>query len=274
MWMHAMQRLFQRFAGIIGLCWLVGCASPAQRFDEMAAELQFSTQTIDGKGFKHRIFANSVAEQYGYGQVLHVYLDGDGTPWQHNSPTDDPTSRNPMVLRMMARDPAPAILLGRPCYHGLNTAPSCDRRYWTSHRYSHDVVDSMAVALQHWLSSYHDARLMLIGFSGGGVLASLIAAQLPQVQTMVTIAANLDVRAWSEFHGYLPLPDSLNPIEQPKLPSRIRQLHLAGSDDDNVSPSIVKAFADKQDSARYVEYRQQHGCCWETIWPGPLNLLD
>lgn len=259
---------------LIGGLWLTGCASPSQRFDETAAELAFSSQQVDGTGFSHRIFQNPVARTTSSGRVLHVYLDGDGSPWRNHFPEDDPTSRNPLILRMMAKDPAPAILLGRPCYHGLNQDPACDRRFWTSNRYSQTVVDSMVAALRHWLATRNYSELVLIGFSGGGVLASLIAPEITNIVGLVTVAGNLDVKAWSEAHGYPPLKDSLNPIDRPKLPPHIKQLHLAGTEDDNVLPAIVKAYADKQGEARYVEYRQQHGCCWDTIWPEPLQLLN
>lgn len=258
----------------IFMLWLAGCASPSQRFDTVAAELRFSSQQIDGAGFVHRIFLNKAAQNSSPAQILHVYLDGDGTPWRNNFPTDDPTSRNPMILQMMAKDSAPAIMLGRPCYHGFNLAPACDRRFWTSHRYSQEVVDSMRNALQHWLSSHHYSTLILIGFSGGGVLASLMAPDMPQVRGLLTIASNLDVRGWSEMHGYSALSDSLDPMQQARLPSHIKQLHLAGMEDENVPPSIIEAYSRKQDQARYIQYHQQHGCCWETIWPQPLDLLD
>jgi len=261
------------WALIAGL-WLTGCASPSQRFSEAAAELAFSSQQVDGAGFAHRIFLNPTAQTTPSGRILHVYLDGDGSPWRNQFPEDDPTSRNPLILRMMAKDTAPAMLLGRPCYHGVNPAAACDRRFWTSHRYSQAVVDSMVGALRHWLATRSYSELVLIGFSGGGVLASLMAPEMTNIVGLVTVASNLDVKAWSEAHGYPPLNDSLNPIDRPILPARIQQLHLAGSEDDNVLPAIVKAYVDKQVGARYVEYRQQHGCCWDTIWPQPLQLLN
>ena len=256
------------------MLWLTACASPSQRFDTVATELQFSSQQIDGAGFVHRIFLNKAAQNNALGQVLHVYLDGDGTPWRNHFPTDDPTSRNPMILQMMAKDPAPAILLGRPCYHDLALAPACDRRFWTSHRYAREVVDSMRSALQHWLASHPYSTLVLIGFSGGGVLASLMAPDMLQVTGLLTIASNLDVQAWSEFHGYPALPDSLNPMQQARLPPHIKQLHLAGSEDENVPPAIIEAYSRKQLQAKYLQQHQQHNCCWETIWPEPLGLLD
>ena len=78
--------------------------------------------------------------------MLHVYLDGDGTPMLGSYPAADPTPRDPLVLDLMALDSTPSIYVGRPCYHGLSGAP-CSPSLWTSGRYSEPVVASMAAGI-------------------------------------------------------------------------------------------------------------------------------
>jgi pimeloyl-ACP methyl ester carboxylesterase len=56
--------------------------------------------------------------------------------------------------------------------------------------------------------------VLLIGHSGGA-LAILLAARVPQVVAVVTIAGNLDTDVWTKLHGYLRLQGSLNPIAAP-----------------------------------------------------------
>lgn len=110
---------------------------------------------------------------------MHIYLDGDGTPWRTETRiADDPMSRNPLILEMMAKDPAAAVLLGRPCYNGLNMSPLCNESLWTSHRYASEVVASMNAAIQQWMSSKKINKIVLIGYSGGGILATLLASRL------------------------------------------------------------------------------------------------
>jgi pimeloyl-ACP methyl ester carboxylesterase len=206
---------------------------------------------------------------------LHVYLDGDGTPWEHKRRiADDPTSRQALILDLLRLDPAPAIMLGRPCYHGFSAAPECDNKFWTAQRYSRAVVDSMAEALRLWLREHRYRKLVFIGYSGGGVLAVLLAPYFENTAAVLTAAANLDVEAWSRYHGYNPLTESLNPATQPPLDKRIRQMHVAGKKDPIVPLAVVQSYADRQADTKVQVYDDyDHVCCWKEAWPAILALL-
>ena len=144
--------------------------------------------------------------------------------------------------------------------------------YWTSHRYSQAVVNSMSSVLNSWLEQHAFKQLVLIGYSGGGSLAVLMAEGIKGVEKVVTVAANLDVAAWSKYHGYLTLSGSLNPADAPMISQRIKQIHFAGQDDEVVPAFIIKAYAQRQGNVHYHEIEQQgHACCWEKEW---LHLLD
>ncbi len=253
---------------------LSACQTPSQTFAKQAADFNFRESGITGKPFQHRLFANSAAlKADSHSETLHVYLDGDGSPWvRHRWVADDPTSKYPLILKLMRLDPGPAIMLGRPCYHGLQDSSVCLPRYWTSHRYAQVVVVSMAQALRRWIVSHQYQRVVLIGYSGGGVLAMLMAPYISAVKTVVTVAANLDVAAWSEFHGYLPLTDSLNPAFE-SINGEFRQIHIAGGLDRNVPASIIQSVAQQQAGAEFVIYEQHnHVCCWENNWPEILQI--
>jgi predicted esterase len=250
-----------------------GCATPSEKFLDTAMQLGLSNQLQAGSPYQHRLFVNDQASRSNAIQELHVYLDGDGTPWTAGiSIADDPTPRNPLVLRMMAKDPKPAVLLGRPCYYGLNKTPLCNESLWTSHRYAAEVVASMAAALRQWAATKKIDRLVLIGYSGGGALATLLAAPLKNTDTIITIAANLDIVAWSHFHHYLPPTDSLNPITDARIPANIRQFHLAGLQDENVPAEIIESFSQTQKNAEYLTMPDyDHSCCWLDFWPDFLK---
>lgn len=246
---------------------------PSQRFAATATDYGFVESSINGSLFQHRIYATHSSLKASQNKTLHVYLDGDGTPWKYQSPSEDPTSRNSLILSLMVQDPAPSILLGRPCYHGFHNSNFCNQSLWTAKRYAPEIVDSMAAALNHWLEKKLFSKIVLIGYSGGGTLAVLMAEKIANVQAVVTFAANLDVSAWSKALGYEPLTQSLNPISQKKLPRHIKQLHLAGEEDEIVPAYIVKSFAERQNATYRLFPGFNHQCCWEDAWKEILQLF-
>jgi pimeloyl-ACP methyl ester carboxylesterase len=172
----------------------------------------------------------------------------------------------------MARDRGPRLLLGRPCYFETRADAGCSPLLWTHRRYAPEVVASMAAALRGFLAEHPFPRVVLIGYSGGGTLAWLVAARLPQASAVVTIAANLDIDAWAKAHAYTPLAGSLNPALQAPLSSAVREIHFTGGRDDNVPPSITQSFLARHPMAHIVELPQfDHRCCWIEGWP---RLLD
>jgi pimeloyl-ACP methyl ester carboxylesterase len=245
----------------------LACASGSERFDARAAARGLERSEVAGAAFRHAVYANAAR-----GGRLHVYLAGDGEPWRFGRiPADDPTIGDTLALRLLALDPAPALYLGRPCYHGHVRDPGCDPWYWTHGRYGERVVASLAAALARLRRARGDPELWLIGHSGGGALALLLAARAPGVRGVVTIAGNLDPARWASLHGYAALEDSLDPAALPRL--AIRQVHLAGGRDENVPPALIERVARRQGAAFEVHAEFDHRCCWERLWPGLLDRL-
>lgn len=225
---------------------------------------------LHGDGFDHiAYFKQGQATNH---HALHVYLEGDGTPWlRRGTPAPDPTPRKPLMFDLMTRDPAPSLYLGRPCYHGLRDS-ACTPEKWTNKRYSEEIVASMSAALDGATTGYRS--MVLLGYSGGGTLAMLLAERQPRVVALVTVAANLDTAAWTQLHGQQPLDGSLNPALRPPLRADIRQLHYTGAEDDNVPPQLVRAAISQQAGAIFREYpKQDHSCCWSKVWPQVLAEL-
>ncbi len=241
----------------------VACGAPANEFARRARAFGLESGTIRGAPFDHVVFRRS-----GPGAAsLHIYLDGDGTPWLGGLPAHDPTPRVPLVLALMARDPGSTLYLGRPCYHGLADTPGCSDRLWTSERYSEAVVASMAAAARRIAEAEDVRRVTWFGYSGGGTLAMLLAPRVPETRAVVTVAANLDVAAWTRRHGVPPLDGSLDPAREPPLPARIVQRHWVGGADPEVPPDTVRRVAG---TALVVVPRFDHVCCWQEIWPEVL----
>lgn len=247
-----------------------GCAIPAQRLDARANELGYRRLVIQGDGFSHVAYFKDGHEASN--KTLHVYLDGDGTPWiRRRVPATDPTPHDSLMMELMALDAAPSVYLGRPCYHGVSSN-ACTPDMWTGKRYSEAVVASMIAALDGVSAGYQS--LVLLGHSGGGTLAMLLSERQPKVMVVVTVAANLDSDRWAALHKQQALSGSLNPATRPPLRASIRQMHYAGAEDDNVSPELVRDAIEQQPGATFKVYpKQDHSCCWREIWPEVLGAL-
>lgn len=268
---------------LVSLCnVLQACATPSDKLNLYAREKGYTRSTLRISGFELLVYQNQVEwiprleESSENPLVLHVYLEGDGTPWRYRTVImSDPTPRQPLMLRLMSLDKQPSVYIGRPCYNGSSRDPGCTSRLWTSGRYSEQVVASMTDAINVLVKRYKPDQIRLFGHSGGGALAMLIAEQLPKVVQVVTLAGNLDTDAWIEHHGYSPLYSSLNPATRPPLSNKIGQWHLVGERDSIVPPQLVKPFIQSQPTADGFSFSgYDHGCCWMSLWPRVLKTID
>ncbi len=247
---------------------LVGCASPAQLMDATAAANGLQRSVVEGLDYRHVVY-----RRLGYGPAVHVYIDNDGMPWSGRySVAAEPTGSGFSVLALMAADPAPLVYLGRPCYLGLAIEPPCTPLTWTHERYSVRTVDSMESALRRVLAGRPAARLVFIGHSGGGTLAVLLAPRFEQTVAVVTLAANLHLKAWVHKHGYTLLRGSSDPIDAPPIASHILQIHYVGGRDGNVTAAMLRHYAQTHPGAEVRELPGlDHACCWSDVWQSLLQ---
>src|SRR5688572_24116598 len=253
----------RRFAALMCLVLLMlGCASPTQRTDREAQRAGLTRSIVQGTTFQHLTYMRAARPV----TTLTVYLEGDGLPWIGGRvPATDPTSRDPLALQLMIQSSEPAMYLGRPCYHDLHDA-GCSAQSWTFARYSDGTVASMAKAIEAQARDIQARDVRLVGYSGGGVLAVLIAERLEDVSAVVTIAANLDVDAWAAHHGYLPLSESVNPARSTRN-HPWKEIHLHGGLDKTVPRSTTRAYFERFTAAKRIEFEKyDHVCCWLEDW--------
>ena len=256
---------------------ITGCTNPHLRrstAEIIAAKANLHMSVISTSIFEVVVFHRGLDNN----KHLHVYIEGDGFGWKTRTrQSNDPTPKNPVSLKLASLDPHPSILyIARPCqYLNKSQLVNCNPKYWSHYRYSADVIESVNEILQ-WAQSHRSEpqkNIVLIGFSGGGTVAALTAAQRTDVERLLTIAANLDHRYWSRLHGNTLLSHSLNPPDFAHSLKELKQLHLVGSNDINVPRSVVERYLDQIGLPGTVLMEVEgynHDCCWEELWPEPL----
>jgi hypothetical protein len=250
-----------------------GCAGVTDRAIVTAKHAGLKPDVIHGTRFRHQIFTRQAAAT----DQLFVFIEGDGLPWTRGGAerARNPTPRRPLALELAAQTPHSILYLGRPCYFSMISDLGCSPDLWTSARYSDRVVDSMAAAVNGYAANNGYLHAVLIGYSGGGTLAVLMAPRIPTTRAVITIAANLDVAAWSRWHGYLPLGQSLDPAKQPALASEILQRHLVAGRDSNVPEALNRSYFDSLEPEQIWRFPHfDHVCCWVEQWPQILGKID
>ncbi len=207
-----------------------------------------------------RVLAAASKDDPSTGGLLTVVIEGDGDA--HDSqgrPSADPTPKDPLGFRIAQAWPqGPVAWLGRPCQYVKDLA--CTPADWTTARYSERAVAASSLAIDELKRRSGATRLRLVGWSGGGTMAALVAARRTDVAVLITLAAPLDIAAWTRWHGTSPLIGSLDPAAA-TLPPAIVQLHVLGRFDQVVPPALGEPAARRRGGTVLV-WPEKHPCCW------------
>jgi hypothetical protein len=209
-------------------------------------------------------------------QDVTIYLEGDGLASLSSSqPSLDPTPAKATGLTLAAADPASNVAyLARPCqFTPMEVNPRCGVPYWTSRRFSPEVIDAMNVAIDRLAARVPGRRINLVGYSGGAAIAVLVAARRHDVASIRTVAGNLDDEYINQLHGVSAMPESENPIDHARQVANVPQLHFSGADDEVVPPSVAARFI-AATGARCAHHRIVPGVAhegeWAKRWPALL----
>lgn len=201
-------------------------------------------------------------------QPVVVYIEGDGLAWaSYSTPSSDPTPRNPVGLRLAARDRSVNVLyIARPCQYVWSS--SCRTDYWTGKCFAEEVVSDISTAIDRL--TLPDQKVHLVGYSGGGAIATLLAERLSNVVTLRTVAGNLDHDAVNRYHGVSLMPESLNPKANASRLRGLPQVHFVGMKDSVIPPFLVENFARLVGDDSCVKVFRinaaSHAQGWEDVW--------
>lgn len=240
-----------------------GCANNGERIDQLAAQAHLQRDVIQVGSFKTIAYEQRSSARDG---PFVVFLEGDGVPWLRGvTPSTDPTTRDPLALKLLIQSNVAGSYVSRPCYQEVGSS-GCTPDLWTNGRYSQQVVDVMVGAIEQVIARNRAKQTVLVGYSGGGALAVLIAERIPAVTTVITLAANLDTDAWTAYHDYLALGTSLNPARSERVHS-FKEIHLIGRLDSVVPSDTRAAYFTRYPEAKQLFFdHYTHACCWLEDW--------
>ncbi|MBI1261446.1 MAG: alpha/beta hydrolase [Rhizobiales bacterium] len=209
-----------------------------------------------------------------------IYIEGDGLAYiSRSKPSRDPTPVDPLTLKLALADPRPGVAyLARPCqFTGGDKARNCYNDLWTISRYSPDVVAASMAAIDQLVARMGARHIALVGYSGGGVIALLVAAQRQDVAWVTTVASPLDVDAFTTYHKVARMSGSLNPVDAADRLATLPQIHYVGADDEIVPPGVVDSYLHalgRPDCAKMViERNVNHHQGWDARWAQLIKTI-
>ena len=203
--------------------------------------------------------------------TMTIYIEGDGASWLFKTiPPRNPTPSQSLVAAMAAEDQNQFVMyLARPCqFIAVQTLKECDESMWTDGRFSTQVIAMSNQAIDRALLNVPAVRLNLVGHSGGGTLATLIAAQRSDVNCLVTMASPLDITAWARALLIAPLTRSQNPAEPNANLKQIRQTHYLGENDRIVTKESIGRYRNFPPQTEFITISGfDHQKFWLEHWP-------
>jgi pimeloyl-ACP methyl ester carboxylesterase len=274
-----MSRVKKLLVAVSVVFLLAGCATSSLFLDrdlsarETAGKNGFTKNIIQGHDFVLLSYVR-IGET---GKPLVIYIEGDGVAWESRSRvSSDPTPADPLVIGLAALDPSPNVAyLARPGQYTSLGAYPCDAKYWTARRFSQEVIENMDFAVGRLRDMADAPSVALIGYSGGGAVAALVAARRDDVVSLRTIAGNIDHEAVSKWNNVSPLNGSLNPIDYADKLKGLPQRHFIAADDKVVPSCATESFVDNIGDEKHESITLVRGVThysgWQAKW---RDLLD
>lgn len=190
----------------------------------------------------------STFQLYSWSRINHtananIYIEGDGQAWEDPwTISPDPSPPDPVAFRIALADPRTdsIIYLARPCQYIMDKR--CEINDWTSARYGPKVLRAFDEALNQIKRRWQVQTFTLHAYSGGAIIALLLASSRNDVRSVITFAPLLDPHEWVRYHQYSPLTDSLLPLDVPIRLRNINQQHFIGQKDAIVPYAISHQY--------------------------------
>jgi len=201
-----------------------------------------------------------------------VYIEGDGMAWiSRDQLSSNPTPVQPIALKLASIDTnANVLYIARPCqYLWPQKMNRCSSRYWSDKRGSEEVISSINQAISIVKQKQNISSIRLIGYSGGGGIAALIADRRADVNEFVSVSGNLNYKLFTQTHNLSPMNGSIDPITVANQIGSIPQIHYVGADDKIIPKQIALSFSDKVKVINDVSHDN-----WPDKWAQILRTIN
>ncbi len=267
--------MISRIMVFLLLLFISGCASQqmgykGQKSIEQIAIHGFQVQKIHTSSFILYALLRPSTSHTNQEENLHVYIEGDGLAWlTRTQPSSNPTPTDEVTRQLAYNDKSnsPILYLARPCQYVVGEDRKfCEQKYWTSHRFAEEVIVSMNEAVEQIKKQTQAKNVSLIGYSGGGAVAALIASRRSDVTFLGSVAGLLDHATWTRVQKITPLRASLNPLDVAHKVSHIPQVHLSGSKDEIIRLYMNEKFCQEINKNQLNPCKEVNGMAHNSAW--------
>ncbi len=239
---------------------------------DLAAQNHYQASIIQTSIFPIQIFYQAHNSKHAI-----IYLEGDGLVLnKYGEIALNSTPTDPMALRLACVDNRnlTKIVVNRPYHYIKSENPNS--KYWTTARYSPEVIGSILETIKSCQQQFHFETIELVAYSGGASVALLLAPHLKNLQLIISFAGNLDHKSWTHYHNAEPLFESLDPIENMHILSKIPQIHFLGTSDTNTTIDLGLMYKQKINSDKIIIIEIdgfEHDSNWPNIWKKQIMKL-
>ena len=257
---------------LTGLLTACGAPQPSLIVSEEAQKTGFTYTELSTGPFTLSAWKRQTDASY----PPHIYIEGDGHAYvTRYQASNDPTPLNPTAFKLAQQDPHPNVIyLGRPCqYKAAREDTACEeKKWWTTHRFDRTSVRSIHRALDQ-LKQEPYQQIHLYGFSGGGALSLITAAERKDVASIQTIAGNVAPHILNDAHRVSTTPHAITPIQFAQKLKDIPQTHFTGGKDRIIKPIVTKSYLDALNNSTCVHHVELEKATHLTGWVENWNQL-
>lgn len=125
------------------------------------------------------------------------------------------------------------------------------------------MIAAEASAIRKIMQANRSSSAVLVGYSGGAMVAGLITVRNPDlhIRKIITVAGLLEHKNWTAYHKVPPLKDSLDLSDYQEAFAKIPQQHFLGAKD----KIIVRDLMPVPDKKLIVLENASHSEGWDEL---------